>query len=543
MSIGRLDDGDQKRAGRFAREDCGVRTDSVDGVARRRSGRCRRARATSGCDRTKKEAKPEPRRHDWCLPKPPAKTDAASRLTLFRTLCAKLASTWRAYDARDGWANLRMGSGMDSETRENSPARRNKTEVVASRRATLARGGAVALGVAAGMLAIRQPAAADSPVYGESSTNVPGVWGVNTQVAEPGGGGPGVRGDSANGHGVRGQSVTGSGVRGIHTSPTEATGAIVGVNQGAGAGVVGRAGNGPGMRGIAPGGNPGVFAESGSQPGSVILDGGMALLALGRALVRPPNESDLSPGDAIVIDPTSSIGPTLEADGDQSDPAIRGSNTQVAGPGDGGAGVQGLSANGFAVHGISTTSAGVVGIHTSPTESSSALIGRNRGLGVGVDGRAEMGPGVRGNAPGAIPAVQANSGSRQTGTLVLDGAVALVALGHTILRPPTAADGSVVLDPNFTTATLVVTAGTRTDALFMPVGNGSILAGQQIAVVTNAAAGVGSHISVALVGSPARNDHKPPAVSWIERVAGSFTVHLTDAVDFDTPFTYTIVNP
>ena len=432
---------------------------------------------------------------------------------------------------------------MDSETRGKSPAKETKTEVVASRRATLARGGAVALGVAAGMLARSQPAAADSPVYGESSTNVPGVWGVNTQVTEPGAGGPGVRGDSANGHGVRGQSVTGSGVRGIHTSPTEATGAIVGVNQGAGAGVVGRAGNGPGMRGIAPGGNPGVFAESGSQPGSIILDGGMALLALGRALVRPPTESDLSPGDAIVIDPTTSVGPTLEADGDTDFPAIRGSNTQVAEAGVGGAGIQGLSANGFAVHGISTNSAGVVGVHTSPTQSNSALVGRNNGLGAGVDGRSETGAGVRGNAPAAIPAVHALSGSRQTGGLVLDGGVALLALGHTILRPPTAADGAVVPDLSVTTATLVVTGGARTDALFMPVGNGSILAGQQTAVVTDGAAGLGSHISVALVGSPARNDHKPPAVSWIERATGSFTVHLTDAVDFDTPLTYTIVNP
>src|SRR5438132_6986143 len=34
-----------------------------------------------------------------------------------------------------------MGSGMDSETRGKSPARHTKTEVVASRRATLARGG------------------------------------------------------------------------------------------------------------------------------------------------------------------------------------------------------------------------------------------------------------------------------------------------------------------------------------------------------------------------------------------------------------------
>src|SRR5207247_2488098 len=233
-----------------------------------------------------------------------------------------------------------------------------------------AEGGGVGLGAAAGRLGSRRPAlAASPPLYGESNNETPGVYGKNTQVTEPGAGGPGVRGDSVSGHGVLGRSDTGAGIRGIHTSSTEATGAVVGINQGAGAGVVGRAGNGPGMRGIAPGGNPGVFAESGSQPGSVILDGGMALLALGRALVRPPNESDLSPGDAIVIDPTTSVGPTLEADGDTDSPAIRGSNTQVAEAGVGGAGIQGLSANGFAVHGISTNSAGVVGVHTSPTQS------------------------------------------------------------------------------------------------------------------------------------------------------------------------------
>src|SRR5438445_10152870 len=113
-----------------------------------------------------------------------------------------------------GWANLRMGSGMDSETRGKSPARHTKTEVVASRRKAIARGGAVALGVAAGMLARSQPAAADSPVVGQSSTDAPGVWGINTQATDPGSGGPGVRGDSTNGPGVRGQSDTSIGVRG-----------------------------------------------------------------------------------------------------------------------------------------------------------------------------------------------------------------------------------------------------------------------------------------------------------------------------------------
>ena len=71
---------------------------------------------------------------------------------------------------------------MGIETRESSLARETKTEVVASRRKTLARGGTVALGVAAGMLVGRQPAAADSTVVGTSSTDAPGVWGINTEA-------------------------------------------------------------------------------------------------------------------------------------------------------------------------------------------------------------------------------------------------------------------------------------------------------------------------------------------------------------------------
>ena len=127
---------------------------------------------------------------------------------------------------------------------------------------------------------------------------------------------------------------------------------------------------------------------------------------------------------------------------------------------------------------------------------------------------------------------------------MLDGGVALVALGRSILRPPNAGDGTVQLDPSFTGATLVVTGGSRTDALFMPVGTGSIPAGQRTAVVANPAADLASHISVVLVGPTGKIDVKPgEAVSWIERAAGSFTIHLTGPVDLDTPFTYTIVNP
>ncbi len=414
-----------------------------------------------------------------------------------------------------------------------------------SRRRAIAKGGAVAFGVAAGMLVSREPAAAaGTPLYGESNNGTPGVYGNNTQVAEPGAGGPGVRGDSVSGHGVLGRSDTAAGVRGIHTSATEATGAVIGINQGAGGGVVGRAGNGPGVRGITPGmTNPGVYAQSGSQPGAITFDGGLALLALGHTVLRPPTGADLAPDDTLAIDP-SFTGPTLLTQSSTGDPAILGTNDQDSGPGNGGTGVQGSSGNGFGIHGISDTSPGVFGVHTSGTVASAALIGVNRGLGAGVDGRSETGAGVRGNAPGANAAVLARSGSRQTGELVLDGALAVLALGRTVLRPPAVADGTVVLDPTFTGQTLQVTGGARTDGLFMPIGTGTVPTGSRSVQVTDASAGLASHIAVTLVGTTRRNESQPgQAVSWIARAAGSFIVNLTAAVDVDTPFTYTIVNP
>ncbi len=77
----------------------------------------------------------------------------------------------------------------------------------------------------------------------------------------------------------------------------------------------------------------------------------------------------------------------------------------------------------------------------------------------------------------------------------------------------------------------------------MPVGTGTIPAKASVHQVTNPAAGAASHIGVVLVGAPKRDEEAEVAVSWIERAAGSFRIHLTEEVDLDTPFTYTIVNP
>ena len=61
--------------------------------------------------------------------------------------------------------------------------------------------------------------------------------------------------------------------------------------------------------------------------------------------------------------------------------------------------------------------------------------------------------------------------------------------------------------------------------------------------VTDAAAGLSSHIAVTLVGAAQKNSQHGSAVSWVERAAGSFKVHLTEPGDSDIPFTYTVVNP
>ena len=236
---------------------------------------------------------------------------------------------------------------------------------------------------------------------------------------------------------------------------------------------------------------------------------------------------------------------TLHVDSATQDPAIHGNNTDtVDGPGGGGPGVQGTSIDGVGVSGSSDTAAGVRGVHTSQTEATAGVLGINRGAGAGVAGRAVSGAGVRGIAPADNPGVLAQSGSQPPpGDIVLDNGLALVALGHTILRPATAADG---LAPGTTwnEPTLQVVGVAAVRGLDMPIGSGTILAKERVHRVTDAQALAGSHISVALVGAPATAPgHADVAVSWIERGAGSFRIHLTEVPDLDTPFTYIVVNP
>jgi hypothetical protein len=57
--------------------------------------------------------------------------------------------------------------------------------------------------------------------------------------------------------------------------------------------------------------------------------------------------------------------------------------------------------------------------------------------------------------------------------------------------------------------------------------------------VSNAAVTAESHITITLTANPGA----PARVHWVARQAGSFTVHLTQAVSTATSFTYLIVEP
>lgn len=118
----------------------------------------------------------------------------------------------------------------------------------------------------------------------------------------------------------------------------------------------------------------------------------------------------------------------------------------------------------------------------------------------------DAGPGVIGIAPGDVPGVLAQSMTMET--RVLDGGLALDVVGK---------------------------------ARFSTAGSGTVLAGQESVLVTDAAATADSHIMVTLVGDPGAR-----SVRWVSRTAGAFTVHLTSAPANKrpaTPFTYLIVEP
>ena len=74
---------------------------------------------------------------------------------------------------------------------------------------------------------------------------------------------------------------------------------------------------------------------------------------------------------------------------------------------------------------------------------------------------------------------------------------------------------------------------------FSSCGSGTIAAGQASRTVSNQAVTAESHITVTLTANPGA----PARIHWVARQAGSFTVHLTQAVSSATSFTYLIVEP
>jgi hypothetical protein len=202
-------------------------------------------------------------------------------------------------------------------------------------------------------------------------------------------------------------------------------------------------------------------------------------------------------------------------------PADLNSPTPVLGSG---TGVSGRSGSGTGVSGTSETGGGVRGQHTGmAAPGAPAVAGMNTGTGPGVLGRAvngtsvagvksdedDVGPGVRGIAPGDHPGVLAESGvlPPPPGSLDLDGGLALKVNGRS----------------EFSTA-----------------GTGTIPTNTQDYEVENQAVRASSVVLVTLLGDPGPTD---PLVKWVERDPGDgFTIHLTKKTTAATAFGFFVIN-
>ena len=78
----------------------------------------------------------------------------------------------------------------------------------------------------------------------------------------------------------------------------------------------------------------------------------------------------------------------------------------------------------------------------------------------------------------------------------------------------------------------------RGRAGFSTCGNDTVAAGRKSKTVSNPAVTAKSHITVSLTSDPGSAQ-----LLWVQRQAGSFTVHLTSAVSNATSFSYLIVEP
>ena len=75
-------------------------------------------------------------------------------------------------------------------------------------------------------------------------------------------------------------------------------------------------------------------------------------------------------------------------------------------------------------------------------------------------------------------------------------------------------------------------------AAFSSCGSATVAAGQASASVNNSAVTATRHITVTLDADPGAAQ-----LLWVEKQAGSFTVHLTQPVQNSISFTYLVVEP
>jgi hypothetical protein len=159
---------------------------------------------------------------------------------------------------------------------------------------------------------------------------------------------------------------------------------------------------------------------------------------------------------------------------------------------------------------------GVWGITNSP--GSAGVFGFNFGVGPAVRGYSAVVTGQRPSPTGNGVGVEGKSGGGKGvhGAASAEGGIGVLA-EHTGSGRGLAVKGR---------------AGLST------CGNDTVAAGRKSKTVSNSAVTAKSHVTVSLTSDPGSAQ-----TLWVQRQAGSFTVHLTSAVGNATSFSYLIVEP
>ena len=159
---------------------------------------------------------------------------------------------------------------------------------------------------------------------------------------------------------------------------------------------------------------------------------------------------------------------------------------------------------------------GVWGITNSP--GSAGVFGFNFGVGPAVRGYSAVVTGQRPSPTGNGVGVEGTSGGGKGvhGAASAEGGIGVLA-EHTGSGRGLAVRGR---------------AGLST------CGNDTVAAGRKSKTVSNSAVTAKSHVTVSLTSDPGSAQ-----TLWVQRQAGSFTVHLTSAVSNATSFSYLIVEP